>query len=204
VENPKEIVKDNPIITQLDKARPKIFEMSPSEILDLAIVTAKVDEQLFRWGNGNQRLANIDNLRALVQQYEHGAQSNGYAATASGLLFYLKEIETDKERNRVAESTNENAVKILTYHRAKGLEWPFVILYSLNKSAISSGKPSVFDRVLAVSTESFNVEKPLQGRKLFFWPWPYGGQSKDVGFDSLVQHTPQLNLRNKQLLEESQ
>ncbi|SOC43093.1 UvrD-helicase domain-containing protein [Ureibacillus acetophenoni] len=204
VENPKEIVKDNPIITQLDKVRTKIFEMSPSEILDLAIVTAKVDEQLLRWGNGNQRLANIDNLRALVQQYEHGAESNGYAATASGLLFYLKEIENDKERNRVAESNNENAVKILTYHRAKGLEWPFVILYSLNKSAISSSKPSVFDRVLAVSTESFNVEKPLQGRKLFFWPWPYGGQSKDVGFDSLVQQTFQLNLRNKQLLEESQ
>ncbi|SOC16628.1 ATP-dependent exoDNAse (exonuclease V) beta subunit [Ureibacillus xyleni] len=199
-----EQVKNSETIEQLDNVRHKIFEMSPSEILDLALVTANVDEQILRWGNGKQRLANIDNLRALVQQYEHGAESNGYAATASGLLFFLNEVENNKELNRVAESTNENAVKILTYHRAKGLEWPFVILYSLNKSAISTGKPAVFDRILAVSTTDFNVEDPLKGRMLYFWPWPYGAQSKDVGFDSAVQGTSQLILREKQLREESQ
>lgn len=203
-ENPRELIQNNAMIEQLAKVRSNIFEMSPSEILDLALVTAKVDEQVLRWGNGKQRLANIDNLRALVQQYEHGAETNGYAATASGLLFFLADVERDKELNRVAESTNENAVKILTYHRAKGLEWPFVILYSLNKSAIGTGKAPVFDRILAVSTQSFNVEQPLQGRMLYYWPWPYGAQSKDVGLDSAVQDTPQLALRQKQLLEESQ
>lgn len=203
-EKPQELVGNDPIIQQLTEARDNIFKMSPSEIIDLALVKAKVDEQVMRWGNGKQRLANIDNLRLLVKQYEHGAETNGYAATVNGLLFYLEDVKKDKELNRVAESTNENAVKILTYHRSKGLEWPFVILYSLNKSAISSGKPPVFDRVLATSTQPFDVEKPLNGRTLYYWPWPYGLQSKDVGFDSYVEDTPQVTLLKKQLHEESQ
>lgn len=204
IEKPQNLVENEPVIRQLVKARENIFKMSPSEILDLALVKAKVDEQVMRWGNGKQRLANIDNLRSLVKQYEHGAETNGYAATVNGLLFYLEDMKKDKELNRVAESTNENAVKILTYHRSKGLEWPFVILYSLNKSANSSGKPPVFDRVLATSTKSFHVENPLNGRTLYYWPWPYGLQSKDVGLDSYVEDTPQVTLRKKQLHEESQ
>lgn len=203
-EKPQQLVENESIIQRLAEARDTIFKMSPSEILDLALVKAKVDEQVMRWGNGKQRIANIDNLRSLVKQYEHRAETNGYAATVNGLLFYLEDVKKDKELNRVAESTNENAVKILTYHRSKGLEWPFVILYSLNKSAISNGKPPVFDRVIATSTQPFNVEKPLNGRTLYYWPWPYGQQSKDVGFDAYVEDTPQLALRKKQLHEESQ
>ena len=203
-EKPQQLGENEPIIQRLNEAREAIFKMSPSEILDLALVKAKVDEQVMRWGNGKQRLANIDNLRSLVKRYEHGADNNGYVATVNGLLFYLEDVKKDKELNRVAESTNENAVKILTYHRSKGLEWPFVILYSLNKSAISSGKPPVFDRVLAVSTQPFDVENPLHGRTLYYWPWPYGKQTKDVGFDAYVEDTAPLEMRKKQLHEESQ
>lgn len=203
-EKPQQLAENEPIIQRLNEAREAIFKMSPSEVLDLALVKAKVDEQVMRWGNGKQRLANIDNLRSLVKLYEHGADNNGYVATVNGLLFYLEDVKKDKELNRVAESTNENAVKILTYHRSKGLEWPFVILYSLNKSAISSGKPPVFDRILAISTQPFDVENPLQGRALYYWPWPYGSQAKHVGFDSYVEGTDQLAIRHKQLQEESQ
>ena len=48
------------------------------------------------------------------------------------------------------------------------------------------------------------MEKPLNGRTLYYWPWPYGLQSKDVGFDAYVEDTPQLALRKKQLQEENQ
>ncbi|MEO4055133.1 UvrD-helicase domain-containing protein [Solibacillus sp. CAU 1738] len=203
-EKPQQLGENEPIIKRLAESREAIFKMSPSEILDLALVKAKVDEQVMRWGNGMQRIANIDNLRSLVKLYEHGAENNGYAATVNGLLFYLEDVKKDKELNRVAESTNENAVKILTYHRSKGLEWPFVILYSLNKAAISNNIPPVFNRVIATSTQPFDVEKPLIGRTLYYWPWPYGKSYKDVGFDSYIEDTPQLALRKKQLHEESQ
>ena len=174
-------------------------------MLDFALVKGEVDLQVQRWGNGQQRLANIDRLRKIVQQYEHGASLNGYAATAGGCLLFLEDAKNDKELNRRAESINENAVNVLTYHRSKGLEWPFVILYSLDKSTISSRKPpEVFGRVLAVSTKPFNVNSPLDGRMLYYWPWPFGDNTKDVGFNDYVQNSNQLQHREQQLLEETQ
>lgn len=192
-----------PFIEKLDKVRDKIVQMSPSEVLDLAMVTANVDETALRWGQGDQRLANLDALRSLAKKYEDTAETNGNAATTSGFLFFLEHAEQDKELNAVAESTENHAVRVLTYHKAKGLEWPFVILNSLEKPALRK-KPPVFDKVLAVSTTPFNVEDPLYGRRLYYWPWPYGKQQKDVALDAYVLNTPQLKERVDQLIEENQ
>ena len=179
-----------PFICDLDEVRDKIAQMSPSEVLDLALVTANVDETVLRWGQGEQRLANLDALRSLAKKYEDMADTNGMAATANGFLFYLEHAERDRELNAVAESTDEHAVRVLTYHKAKGLEWPFVILNSLERQSLRKKAP-VFDEVLAVSTTDFDVDDPLRGRRLYFWPWPYGKQTKDVALDAYVEKTPQ-------------
>lgn len=199
-----EMIQTEPLIQGLDKARKKIVQMSPSEVLDLALVTAKVDEVSLRWGQGDQRLANLDALRKLATKYEETAGTNGTAATAVGFLLFLNEAERDKELNLVAESTDDHAVRVLTYHKAKGLEWPFVIMNSLEKSSEKQGPPPVFNRTMAVSTSSFNVEDPLNGRKLYYWPWPYGKTYSKVGLDALVEGAPELLQRKQQLLDENQ
>lgn len=191
------------MIHDLDKVRAKIVQMSPAEVLDLAIVSAKVDEVALRWGQGDQRFANLDALRKLVTIYEDNAGTNGTAATTSGFLLFLGEVEGDKELNLVAESSDDNAVRVLTYHKAKGLEWPFVILNSLERSSKRKKLP-VFDRVTAVSTEGFNVEDPLNGRCLYYWPWPYGAQSSNVRLDAYVLEAPELQQREQQLIDENQ
>lgn len=201
----QELKSNHLIIQALSNQKQHISHMSPCEMLDFALVKAQVDIQVLRWGNGQQRLANLDRLRKLAEQYEHSVRLNGYAATAGGLLLFLEQAKQDKDLNQRAESMNENAVNVLTYHRAKGLEWPFVILYSLNKETISSRKiPEVFGRVLAVSTTGFNVNQPLEGRMLYYWPWPFAKNTTKVGFDQLVQQSHQLIERERQLKEETQ
>lgn len=202
-EDDREWISSEPLIQALDHARSKIIQMSPSEVLDLAIVSAKVDEISLRWGEGEQRLANLDALRNLAVVYEENSGTNRTAATISGFLLFLTDVERDKEMNLVAESTDEHAVRVLTYHKAKGLEWPFVILNSLGKSSKRKKLP-VFDRVTAVSTEGFNVEAPLHGRRLYYWPWPYAAQSSNVSLDSYVENAPQLQQREQQLMDENQ
>ncbi|MBM7572932.1 UvrD-helicase domain-containing protein [Aquibacillus albus] len=198
-----DILKEEEPIQRLDTARGKINQMSPSEVLDMALVAANVDEVTLRWGDGEQRLANVDALRKLATQFEEISSTNGTVATTSGFLFFLDRAEQDKNLNLVAESADENAVRVLTYHKAKGLEWPFVILNSLEKSSGRS-KPPVFDQVTAVSTTAFQVEAPLEGRQLFYWPWPYGKQTAHVSLDGYVEKAPELH-RKKQLdLEENQ
>nr|WP_263327143.1 UvrD-helicase domain-containing protein [Neobacillus sp. Marseille-Q6967] len=198
-----EIMVTEPFILELDKAREKIVQMSPSEVLDLALVTARVDEVSLKWGQGDQRLANLDALRKIAVKYEGMAATNGTAATTSGFLLFLSDVEKDKELNLVAESTDDNAVRVLTYHKAKGLEWPFVILNSLERSAARKKLP-VFDQVTAVSTTGFNVENPLNGRRLYYWPWPYGAQTSKVSLDAYVEHAPELQQRMQQLVDENQ
>ncbi|PFP30640.1 hypothetical protein COJ96_04335 [Bacillus sp. AFS073361] len=203
-ENREEIMSAEPFIQALDHARGKMVQMSPSEVLDLALVSAKVDEVVLRWGQGDQRLANLDALRKIAVKYEETAATNGSAATTSGFLLFLNTVEKDKELNLVAESTDDQAVRVLTYHKAKGLEWPFVILNSLERSAVGKKKPPVFDRVTAVSTTGFNVENPLHGRRLYYWPWPYGAQSSNVSLDTYVQAAAELQQRVQQLTDENQ
>ncbi|WP_338452539.1 UvrD-helicase domain-containing protein [Niallia oryzisoli] len=191
------------IIQKLNKAREKIAQMSPGEVLELASITARVDETALRWGKPEQRLANLDALRKLASVYEDTAATNGTAATMTGFLLFLGEAEKDKELNLVAESTDHNAVRVLTYHKAKGLEWPFVILNSLDNSSKRKKLP-VFDKVTAVSTTKFNVEDPLNGRRLYYWPWPYGQQTSNVSLDTFAKEAPQLQEREQQLIDENQ
>ncbi|WP_170291681.1 UvrD-helicase domain-containing protein [Heliobacterium mobile] len=203
-EKPVEIFGDEPMIKELDRARAKIIQMSPSEVLDLALVTAKVDEVSLQWGQGDQRLANLDALRSIAVYYEEVSATNGTAATTTGFLLYLREVENNKELNRLGESIDDKAVRVLTYHKAKGLEWPFVILNSLNKSSEKQALPPVFNQVTAVSTTPFHVDAPLDGRRLYFWPWPYGKQAKDVGLDGYVENASELKQKRQSLLDENQ
>ena len=63
----------------------------------------------------------------------------------------------------------------MTCHKAKGLEWPVVILAELEKN-IRSG-------VWSISTFSegdFRADNPLAGRSIHYWPWPFGKQSNGI------------------------
>ncbi|NLJ18435.1 UvrD-helicase domain-containing protein [Globicatella sulfidifaciens] len=203
-ENRANIIKSEPIIKELDKVRGKIVQMSPSEVLDLALVVSRSDEIALSWGQGEQRLANLDALRKLAVTFEDVAGTNGATATITGFLLFLDDtVRNDRELNLVAESTDENAVRVLTYHKAKGLEWPFVILNSLEKSSERSKLP-VFDEITAVSTTKLDVKDPLDGRRLYYWPWPYGKQTKNVSLDSYALDAPELISRQQQLIQENQ
>ena len=57
---------------------------------------------------------------------------------------------------------------ISTYHGAKGLEWPVVVLTSLDKQ-----RPPDMWRP-TVSGGNAGEGRPLEGRVLRYWPWPFG------------------------------
>lgn len=75
--------------------------------------------------------------------------------------------ENDKDERGVI--ANKFSVNVLTYHKAKGLEWPIVILYGLDEE----NEPNLF-AVRVNAKDRMEFENPLEGRTLRFWPWPYG------------------------------
>ena len=101
------------------------------------------------------------------------------AATAAGLVVWLASLAGSNDE--LPASTDPDAVNVLTYHRSKGLEWPMVILLDLENARDGSAFGFTVE-----ADEEFDVWRPLDGRWVRFWPWPYGAQRKDVHIDATV------------------
>jgi len=69
---------------------------------------------------------------------------------------------------------SEDAVTVCTYHRAKGLEWPVVVLTSLDRHE----RRDAFDPCPESDRPGFDPIDPLAGRWIRFWPWPFGQQTQ--------------------------
>ena len=94
------------------------------------------------------------------------AFDTGQAATLTGLILYLETLAAEKHDFRYPPKGHD-AVTLMTYHSAKGLEWPVVILSGLN-----SGRAQ--DMWSPVVIGGGGADDPLQGRKLRSWTWPFG------------------------------
>jgi len=68
-----------------------------------------------------------------------------------------------------------HAVTVMTYHASKGLEWPIVVLSSLDDGA----RDTPFG-LHVESPERIDAGAPLRDRWLRLWPWPYGSHRTGV------------------------
>ncbi|MDE0062259.1 MAG: UvrD-helicase domain-containing protein [Gammaproteobacteria bacterium] len=178
----RSVADEFPALRALDKAREQLAELTPRETLEVAMTAAGVLDRVCSWGNALDRTANLDALRGLAVEYEDEARIVRSAATAAGLVSWLGGAAgTGSE---LPPSTDPGAVNVLTYHRAKGLEWPMVVLLDLQ----SARDPSAFGFNVETGGE-FDVWEPLKDRWVRFWPWPYGRQRKNVYLDTSVLET---------------
>ena len=82
--------------------------------------------------------------------------------------------QAEAEEDNKAWASGSAAVQVLTYHKAKGLEWPVVVCWDLD------GEPrerwfSV--RVLGNETSPLSLERPLAERRIALWANPFGPKS---------------------------
>jgi ATP-dependent helicase/nuclease subunit A len=178
---------------KLDALRAGINAMAPSEVLDSVLASLDLAGRCVRWPEPEQRLANIDALRALTALYEERSLRQREAATIAGLLRFLaeaaekvlvrdEEIASDDQHM----SVGRNAVTITTYHRSKGLEWPVVILGSLDRAS----RRDAFEVSPESDRPTFDAADPLGGRWIRYWPWPYG-QMKTTRLAEAVATSPE-------------
>lgn len=162
-----------PISPALNALRGSVLSLTPADLVDALIVLPDVIRRIETWGDVAVRLDDLEALRGFARTYEASCASSGAPATPSGLVLALAADEP-----RRPKSLQSNAVKVMTYHGAKGLEWPLVVLTGLNREP----KPRLFEPV-AEADAALDWRDPLAGRWIRYWPWPYASQSKDVGLD---------------------
>ena len=180
-----------PISAALSALRETVLSLTPADLVDALIVLPDVIRRIETWGDVAARLDDLEALRGFARAYETSCASSGAPATPSGLVLALAADEP-----RRPKSLQTDAVKVMTYHGAKGLEWPLVVLTGLNREP----KPRLFEPV-AEAEGALDWRDPLAGRWIRYWPWPYAGQSKDVGLDEAALTSPlgqQAALRAKQ------
>lgn len=157
---------------------------SPVEFADAVLMAGGISDAVRRWGNGPDRLLNLEALRAMVASYEDERKQGRASSTATDLCAWLAEQEANQPASRATD-----AITILTYHRAKGLEWPMVILTDLEREPRNNpfGLHVTSDR----AAKNIDWKDPLAERWLRFWPWPFGPQKKDVVLDITALNSPE-------------
>ncbi|MGB8933133.1 MAG: UvrD-helicase domain-containing protein, partial [Anaeromyxobacteraceae bacterium] len=187
----------DPRIAALRGAAKEASRLPPADALDLALRKAAIPEHVRAWPDPAQRLANLEALRAEALAYEQLCAAQRTAGTVLGLVAHLAQLGADDEEGKQAAASSEDAVTVTTWHKAKGLEWPVVVLSHLDHWR----ERSVFDVALEPAP-AFDFARPLEGRRIRWWPWPYGGLSANLALLDKALQTPEAERATERDLRE--
>ena len=84
-----------------------------------------------KWGNIAERQQNLVALIAHAEQYDNSCIQTGETASVDS---FLAKLEEGFEKG---DLFSKDGVNVMTYHKSKGLQWPIVILCSLDSSQLS-------------------------------------------------------------------
>lgn len=188
---------DNAYIQLLLQIRLQSQELSAAEILNWVIERLDINRIVATWNNPAQRLANVDALRKLATDYEDSCTRLHSAATLGGFLLWLEDL-ADNERDMQGSGASREAVTVMTYHKSKGLEWPFVICHSLD----SKLRDSIWGFRIFSTVPTIDIQQPLANRLLCYWINPYADQVGKTDLEEAVKATPAFLQAQKEALAE--
>ena len=111
-------------------------------LLERAIVATGYDLAVLARPGGDRRLANLRKLMRLAGEYERaeGRDLRGFLADAAA-----RDLAEAREGEAALESEGLDAVRLMTIHRAKGLEFPVVCVADLGRQSGARRSPLLVD-----------------------------------------------------------
>ncbi len=178
----------------LVSVRDKAGALSPTEALDAAMDALDAVTLCARWPRGPERMANLEALRTLARTYEERCGEEREASTIAGLLRYFdaarramyvrsEMIASDDQH----VTSDDESVTVCTYHKSKGLEWPVVVLASLDRG----DRRNAFDVLPQSDAAEFDPAHPLSKRWIRYWPWPFGQQKSKIPLADKAARAPE-------------
>ena len=128
---PDEWMENDSLIGKLKTFVKAGRDFSVSDLVENIIYGLSLPEIVAKWGEKDIRKQNLSTVCALAKQYDNHCQQMGIGASVGGFITYLSYAKLESKVDNSAD-----AVKVLTYHKSKGLEWNYVILDSLSDDSL--------------------------------------------------------------------
>lgn len=175
----------HPVVAALGAAAAGAALLAPADLARRAADLADVWRLVQGSPAPARAAADVDQFLALVREYEEVAAQRGQGVTHGGLLAWLRALAQSGDDQRHAAASG--AVRITTWHGAKGLEWPMVILYGFGDEPQTR-----FFGISAFTAGAGGgsaVTEPLRGRALRFVPFPYHEATRNCGYRRAFEDT---------------
>lgn len=155
--------------------------------LNLVCRTLDIRNWCLAWGDAAERFANLDSLKAHALAYIDECFEEGIGCSPAGLIAHMNDLNASEEDSRAAV-TGEDAVNVITWHAAKGLEWPVTVLNQIGKTY----DPNPLGVQVINDWQTFSLQAPLANRRLRYWLSPYHERTKYSSFHDRMNVHPSM------------
>jgi len=153
-----------------------------------------IREWCLAWGNSADRLANLDCLTSHAAAYVDTCALEGIGCTPAGFVAHMNNLNAEGG-DTLGDTGGEDAVTVITWHRAKGLEWPITILGQIGKTF----DPNPLGVHVIHDWQTFDIQAPLKNRCLRYWITPYHPRTRYSLFhDRLNAHPTMADITRSQ------
>ena len=128
-------VREREVFARLDALRNALQDKPVSYVVSSVIDALDLERKSSMWGAGPDRLNTLEAVKALAASYESRCIGRGEAATLAGFINTLSSDGVTIDRKTLLGGVN-----VMTYHKAKGLEWNVVILSTLTDDPLDKKK----------------------------------------------------------------
>lgn len=168
-------------------------------LVDALITRLDLMNVVSRWGNTHRRRNNLELLRKYAMAYDERCIQMGNGASLNDFIVYISALTAPE----IKVEKLKGAVNVLTYHKAKGLEWNIVILEELDYDELNPDE-LIRKSFFGVSDIAVSKEGSLYPeRSLLLLPWFNGAKKKiQEHIKNIILSTPEYEYLQKKTLEE--
>lgn len=172
-----------PQVRALTPVRDLASTAAPLEIFEAVIGALGLTNLIKSWTSPETRLRNLDAMRGTIEDYYEHCRALRAPGTLRGFLTFFA-----SDKHQSSENAGPDVVNVMTYHKAKGLEWPVVVMEALDKDV----RFAAFGTAVEQDGE-LDLKQPLKDRWIRFWPSPFpyraspldaAGQTSQVAVDA--------------------
>ena len=187
-------LKDKGLFKALDRIAARVGTSDIQDMISTIILELGLKDVVSRWSSSNVRIQNLSTLESLAGDYESHCRQLMLTPTISGFITWI----SDQEFSQSSRDNSSDTVKVMTYHKSKGLEWKVVILESLNNG---------FADDATISKKEFTSVKPLKdkdnGYFIHFIPALNGkAELPDVLLNAIINTDIFKEIRRRLIAEE--